>query len=371
MHHGKRIAVLVSNDLYTDRRVQKVCDFLYRNEYSITLLGRRFKNSQEITDRPYRVRRFKLWFTKGPFFYANLNFRLLLHLLFGSYTHVLANDLDTLLAAFIAKKVRGFELIYDSHEYYCGVPELENRPKVQKVWRRIEHLIFPTLTKVYTVNSSIAQLYQNEYQIPVKVVRNIAPKMDSILLANHPIEWPYGDKKVIVLQGAGINVQRGAEEAVEAMQFIEGAVLLIIGSGDVLPLLKSMVHKLELGDKVIFKGRMPYLDMMAHTYRADIGLSIDKGKSTNYQLSLPNKIFDYIQAQTPVLVSPMKEVKNIVVSYKVGEVLEDVTVDNLAGSLNRLINDNKQLALYKQNCILASEELCWENEETTLQTIYT
>lgn len=370
MQNAKRIAVLVSNDLYTDRRVQKVCDFLHRTDYAITLIGRRFKDSLPITDRPYTIRRFRLWFTVGPLFYANLNFRLFLHLVFSSYTHVLANDLDTLFAAYLAKKIKGFELIYDSHEYYCGVPELENRPKIQAIWRRIECWIFPKLTKVYTVNQSIATLYQKEYNLPLKVVRNIAPKLDSQYLAEQRVDWPYADKKVIVLQGAGINVQRGAEEAVEAMQFVPNAVLLIIGSGDVLPLLKSMVKKLKLEEKVFFKGRMPYLEMMAHTYRADVGLSLDKGQSTNYQLSLPNKIFDYIQANTPVIVSPMIEVKHIVESYGVGEVLHEVSVENLAKTLQNLLENTEKLAIYKQNCIIAAQELCWENEEKVLKTIY-
>lgn len=370
MQKGKRIAVLVSNDLFTDRRVQKVCDFLHRHEYQVQLLGRRLAHSQDITDRPYPVKRFRLWFTKGPLFYVNLNLRFFLHLLFSRYTHVLANDLDTLLAAYLAKKMKGFELIYDSHEYYCGVPELEGRPKVQKVWRKIESWIFPKLTKVYTVNDSIARLYEHEYQVPVKVVRNIAPKTKVETLTERQVEWPYTDKKVLVLQGAGINVQRGAEEAVEAMKHLENTILMIIGDGDVLPLLQSMVRKLEIEDRVVFKGKMPYMDMMAHTFRADIGLSLDKGKSTNYQLSLPNKLFDYIHAQTPVLVSPMIEVKNIVETYHVGEVLEEVTVDNLVKHLRVLLQDEKKLANYKQNCIIAAETLCWENEEKTLQTLY-
>ena len=48
------------------------------------------------------------------------------------------------------------------------------------------------------------------------------------------------NKKIIVLQGSGINVDRGGEEVVQAMEFLNDAVLLIIGSGDVIDALKDV-----------------------------------------------------------------------------------------------------------------------------------
>jgi hypothetical protein len=38
---------------------------------------------------------------------------------------------------------------------------------------------------------------------------------------------------LIIIQGAGINVDRGSEEAIEAMKMIENACLMIVGDGDV------------------------------------------------------------------------------------------------------------------------------------------
>src|SRR5690554_8125741 len=79
----KKIIVSVTNDLYTDQRVHKVCSFLYENKYDVLLVGRKLKDSQEITDRSYEVKRFKLLFNKGALFYANYNLRLFLFLLFN------------------------------------------------------------------------------------------------------------------------------------------------------------------------------------------------------------------------------------------------------------------------------------------------
>lgn len=69
---------------------------------------------------------------------------------------------------FITKK-----LIYDSHEYFTGVPELESRPDIQRVWKKLENMLLPKISYMITVNDSIAGLYESEYGKKVIVVRNI------------------------------------------------------------------------------------------------------------------------------------------------------------------------------------------------------
>lgn len=114
-----------------------------------------------------------------------------------------------------------------------------------------------------------------------------------------------------MLQGAGINVDRGAEEAVASMAFIDNAILLIIGGGDVILQLKQMVIKGNLSSKIIFIDKLPPDELAAWTKLADIGLTLDKDTNINYRLSLPNKIFDYIHAGIPVLTSNLIEVKKL------------------------------------------------------------
>lgn len=129
----------VTNDLYTDQRVRKVCEFLVESNYEVILCGRLLANSAPMPKTSYKTVRFKLPFTKGPLFYATYNLRLFFYLLFHRFDDLLANDLDTLLANAMVKtlKPKG-RLFYDSHEFYTGVPELVNRPKVQKIWTKIE-----------------------------------------------------------------------------------------------------------------------------------------------------------------------------------------------------------------------------------------
>jgi glycosyltransferase involved in cell wall biosynthesis len=366
---SKRIAVLVSNDLSTDQRVAKVCAFLVDHGFQVTLLGRKLKNSLPI-ERPYAVKRFHLLFTKGPLFYAFLNLRFFFHLFFRNYNWVLANDLDTLPAGYLASKFRKMKLVFDTHEYYCGVPELENRPKIQWIWRRIENAIFPNLEAIITVNQSIANLYFREYRKELIVVRNMSPRL--IPKLNMPFQWPFDSegKTILIMQGAGINVERGAEEAVLAMTELQNCVLVFIGDGDVVPKLKNMVTDSELSDKIFFLGKMPYAEMMSFTQNAHIGLSLDKGTSKNYQLSLPNKIFDYIQAEVPIICSNMLEVKHIVETHKVGLILEEVSPKQIVEAVRQLLAEPEYYTTLKTNCGNAAKVLNWESEVNLLRKIY-
>ena len=266
----KRAIVSVINDLATDQRVQRTCLLLNELDFDVLLVGRKMKKSLQLTSLPYRTHRMELLFEKGPLFYGFFNIRLFFFLLFKKTDLLVSNDLDTLLPNYLVHKIKGAPLVYDSHEYFTGVPELVGRKRVQSVWKRIEKNIFPKLNDVITVNDSIASLYEKEYGIRPEVVRNISNKPENIQKRSRQELGLPEDKFILILQGSGINVDRGAEEMVEAMQFVDGAVLLIIGGGDVIPQLHQLVEKFNLQNKIIFKPKQKYNELLEFTVCADI-----------------------------------------------------------------------------------------------------
>lgn len=370
MSKNKRIIVSVTNDLYTDQRVHKVCTFLLKQGYDVLLVGRLRKSSIPLPPRAYKTKRMRLLFDKGALFYAEYNFRLFLFLLFRRSDILLANDLDTLLANYTASKFKPTtELVYDSHEYFTEVPELQGR-KAKKIWEGIEAWIFPKLRKIYTVNKSIADLYAKKYNKDIKIVRNISPLWQPIELKSREELGLPNDVPIIIIQGAGINVDRGAEEAVEAMKNVNNAVLIIVGDGDVVPELKIRVQKNNLTEKVLFFGKQSYDVMMNYTHHACIGLTLDKDTNLNYKYSLPNKLFDYIHTSTAIVCTDLVEIRRIVDKYQVGEVIDDFNATNLASCLNNLLNDPERLKLYISNCEIAAQVENWEKETEVLAEIF-
>lgn len=364
----KTIVVSVTNDLVTDQRVHKVCTTLANMGFGIHLIGRRLKNSLPI-ERSYKTTRIKLLFNKGALFYAEYNLRLFFVLLFTKKQVLLSNDLDTLLPNFLVSKFTNTPIVYDSHELFTEVPELIHRPKIQKIWLTIESYIFPKLKDVFTVNQLIADVYTEKYKVDIKVLRNIAPMY---VFGNTDTKFKREvkkGKKLIILQGAGINIDRGAEEAVTMMQYLDNILLYIIGSGDVFPVLENIIKKFHLQDKVYLLGRRSYDELMQYTQIADLGLSLDKNTNLNYEYSLPNKVFDYIQAETPLLVSDRRVVAKLVNDEQIGEVISHHNPQKMAKKVQEMLFSDTYF-VWKENLKKVAKKYNWEKESDVIQQVY-
>jgi glycosyltransferase involved in cell wall biosynthesis len=365
---SKPIIVSVSNDLCHDQRVAKVCDSLNKQGYDVLLVGRKVKNSQPIV-RDYKTHRIKLLFNQGFLFYAEFNFRLFFYLLFKK-THVYhSNDLDTLLANWLSASLRRKKIVYDTHEYFTGVPEIQNKPIVKWFWQTIEKIIFPRLTHVFTVNESIANLYEKDYGVKPKIMRNIPSKKVIVKLKNRDDLKLPNDKTVVILQGAGINVDRGSEELVEAIATSNDFFLCVVGGGDVIDILKKRCLSKDLVDKVKFVGKLPYEKMMQYTFNSNIGVSLDKDTNINHKFSLPNKIFDYMKAGIPTLATDLVEVSNVISNFNIGYTINNLKPETIVNGLEHLTQWLKKDE-FKDNLTVASSKLNWENESKKLIELY-
>jgi glycosyltransferase involved in cell wall biosynthesis len=367
----KRVVLSVTNDLFTDPRVDKVAHSLERMGCAVLLVGRRYADSPVLPPRSYLTRRMRLLFRKGPLFYAEYQFRLFLLLLFVRCDILVANDLDTLLPNVLVNRIRRKPLVYDSHEYFCQVLEVVTRPRVQAVWHRIERFCFPKVSAAITVSASIAEAYRQEYGREVAVVRNLPLRRTSGTEVSRKELGLPDEAKILILQGNAIHKGRGGELMVETMPLLpEQVLLLVVGAGDALPEMRRRVTELDLQQRVLFTGRVEAERLYAYTACADLGVSFDQSVCLNHDYSLPNKLFEYIQAGVPVLVSGLPERRKLVERYGVGLVVEELQPASVADAVLRMLNDAEGYAQCRRRCEAAAEQLCWEREEEQLRRIY-
>lgn len=365
---GKRIILGVSNDLVADQRVHRTAGSLAAAGAKLLVVGRRLPRSPEVEGRPYKIRRMRLIFRRGPQFYACFNLRLFFFLLFRRADLFVSNDLDTLLACYLVSRLRRKPLVYDSHEYFTEVPELIGRNLTRRIWTGIEKRILPGIKYACTVSSPLADAFQQKYGIGMVVIRNLPIREKKE--ARRPDLLVCDPKRTIIYQGA-LNRGRGLESMITAMKYLEGFELKIFGDGNIRERLEEITNELGLGDRVEFLGRVPFQELKGITRQASLGISLEEDTGLNYRFALPNKLFDYIQAGIPVLVSDVPEMKKVVEQYQIGRVLVDRDPHKLAGVVTEMMKSDEQRAEWKKNLRKAAEELCWEREEGILLDLYT
>lgn len=336
----------------------------------VLLVGVRFAGSPCLAPRSYGTHRIRLFARKGAAFYAEYNLKLFFFLFFRRFRLYVANDLDVLLANFLAARLHRRPLIYDSHEYFTELPELIGRRFVRRVWLGIERLILPKIRYAYTVCRSIAQEYHRLYGIEMSVVRNLPlcqrRQPSAPLLRSFPLS---GKKKLILYQGA-LNVGRGIEEMIKAMHHLPQALFVIVGEGEISGELRKLVHTEKLQESVVFTGKIPFDQLAFYTRKADVGVVLQKDMGLSYRFVLPNRLFDYIQAEIPVLASDLPEMRNILEQFRVGVLLSGLSPETIAEKLKTMLSDTEKRRFWKENLKLAASELCWEKEEKRLHQVY-
>lgn len=358
----KKILVSVISDLVTDQRVQKECNTLNKIGYDVLLIGRKSELSFGLNELPFKTIRFYNIFKRGPLMYLVFNIQLFFYLLYKTGDVLWSNDLDTLLPNYLVSRIKKSILIYDSHEYFT---ESVYKKTSRKFWLWLEEKIFPHLKNVITVNDSIKSIYENKYGVAITVLRNVS---SSIEYNSQPdLVLPTG-KKILIIQGMGINENRGAEEAVLTMPHLpDEFVLYFVGGGTVFQKIKELVAQLKLDTRVIFINALPYAQMMEYTKQSYLGLVLEKVESSDeHRLALPNKLFDYIHAGVPVLSTEVVEIKSIIDQYDIGFCINNSEPASIAANIVNISENENTYNRWKANTYMAANEFNWEKEEKIL-----
>lgn len=360
----KNVILSVSNNLETDQRINKIATSLFNHGFGVTVVGTKSRPCHQY-ETAYNNIRLNAFFKKGFLFYAEFNLRLFIFLLIHHYDILVSNDTDTVLPNFIISKIKGICWVADFHELFPEVPEVSKRKFVKFFWTKIEDFTFPHITKGYTVCDSIASYYKKRYNIQLEVIRNIS-NQSFYEGKKSLLKKDYGNKKIILYQGA-VNIGRGIEWVMDAMKYIDNAIFVVIGKGDLFEVLKEKSLGVDYKDKVKFIGAIPYSNLNNYTQSADLGVCLLQNLGLSYYYSLPNRIFDFMHAHVPILAMDFPEIHKILSETKTGELIssEDpfIISQKIRSMLDTPIINH---AIYQT----ASEKYNWEKEEKKLLAIY-
>ena len=320
--NSPRIVLAVTNDLVADRRVARHAEALREAGYAVATVGR--------NDLKVKARR-------GWRFYLEYNVRLRRCLLREKPDIVWANDTDTLLGAWLASRRLHCKLVMDAHELFPEVPEIQHKPLVKWVWRTIERRLMPKCDALLTVCQSLTDHYKTKYGVEMTVVRNLpSPEFPNHDIHPH-LQTPTSNPRTLLYQGC-VNLGRGVDWAVDALEWLPDCRLVVAGRGDLLEQMKAYAAQKPWADRVTFLGHVPPSELPDLTRQADVGLVMLEDMGLSYHYALPNRIGDFVQAGVPMVVSDLPEMAAVVRRFGVGDIMSAPGAKALAESVTRVLS---------------------------------
>ena len=355
-----RLFFTVTNDLTFDQRMIRICSSLAREGYTVTLVGRRLKQSAPLSTQNFQQKRLPCFFTKGKAFYVEFNVRLFFFLLFQKIDCICSIDLDTILPGYFISAIKKIPRVYDAHELFCEMKEIVVRPGIYALWKRIERSTVPKFRLGYTVNQPIADEFRKMYGVRYEVIRNF-PVLQ-------PLVIPAKETKYILYQGA-VNEGRSFETLLPAMADVEGQ-LVICGTGNFMEKAKELTRESNVSHKVIFKGSIAPVQLAEITRNAWVGITLFDDEGLSNYLSLANRFSDYIHAGIPQLCVDYPLYRDLNNQYNIAVLVKDLSPTSIATQLNRLLKDDALYSSLQKNCLVAREVLNWQQEEKKLIAFY-
>lgn len=274
-----------------------------------------------------------------------------------------ANDLDALVPAYWAAKKLKCKVIYDTHEIFLQNNWLYKNWFLKRFWHYWESKIIKKVDLVVCVSNAAADYIADFYKIPrPMVVTNCIDKVRSHQLLPKTTGFE-------VLMHGKFYKGRGYELMVQAAAISKNKEVkyALRGFGSIETELRDYVAKHKL-DNVVFHSPVKTRELVSNASTAHVGVAITVPYCLNFELSVSNKIFEYLGAGLPVIMSDIPEHRYLNEKYNIGIILEELTPQCLDNAVNRLYNDKEFYDQCVRNAKILSDDLNWENEFMRLFT---
>jgi glycosyltransferase involved in cell wall biosynthesis len=367
MSSNKKVLITFLGNINYDTRCKNLYDTLSANNYDVEFLGFDWLTEGFTETRGnISIIKLKKEFFSIPF-YLKFIWHIKVKLITSKASIILAEDIYTLPFAVIFGKLKRAKIYYDSRELFGYLAGLKDKKIKQSFWKWTEKLFIKQADFVMVTGPMDGEFLKNEYGIKnLILLRNLPryykPELKLDLHSHLQIDK---SKKIILYQGVLLK-GRGIEKIFSVLNELPDCVFVIAGGGEFEQHYRKLSEEMKVSDKVFFLGKLTQEDLPKITASVDIGVSLIENLSISYYHALPNKLFEYIMADVPVIVSNLPQMKKIVDKYDVGYAVDFDSNDELISAIKKLTEDENLFDSKKQNCRIASQKLNWEKEVTNL-----
>jgi glycosyltransferase involved in cell wall biosynthesis len=365
-----RVAYFILNSFDVDSRARLEVETIRKMGHEVEIIVTKGASSREYLGCPiHRIGQWRWPSRKIRFIQYNLAAALIGMRLKAEIYH--AVDLDTLAAAFWAGRKTGGRVIYEARELYTELEPLRGRNLVRLFWENLERRLISEVDAVVTINESIAMELCKRYGIEQPpVIRNVARAPKSLKKRNLKEEFGIpGSHKILIYQGV-LRRGQGLSTQLDILRFLDGVSMILIGDGPMEMVLKERASRLGLERRVIFAGRVAPDELLNYAASADAGMLLMEDVALNNRLALPQKLFQYLSAGIPQIVSAMPEISRFVREQETGIVVDSKDPVGAAAEIAAFITDSERYGRTRENCRKSAIINNWETESAKWIEIY-
>lgn len=276
------------------------------------------------------------------------------------------HSLDLLPLGYLFKLFYGSKLIYDTHELETEKNRLTGIRK--KLARSVENLLIYKVDHIFVVSNNIANWYYKNYDISKPTVIFNTPKFQHLKKNDYfRKKFTIRDDQLIFLYQGGLAEGRGIELLIDYFKNRndDRAIIIFMGYGI---FEKKIRKKSSLCNTIYFHEFVSSSVVLQYTVSADVGFNLIENTCLNHNYCMPNKLFEYIMAELPVIVSDVKEMSEFVQSNNIGLVVKNNEIEALNYAINEMIS--KDLNTFRANIKRVARQNSWEHQESKMIKVY-
>lgn len=282
-----------------------------------------------------------------------------------------AMDLPSLKdAALVAKKAKAM-LVYDCSEYWRGFvknPVFDNAKRSADTLLKQEQKFIKCAKLVLTTSETMNSRFLSDYNVKNTVCLYNAPICNGV----YPVPEQVTDVLKLVFHG-NIGPDRNLSGLLQAMAEASEDITLDIYGNFILEAKENcerIIRENNLSNRVTFHGQYVYGEMLSFLPKYDVEFYAAKAVDGNFDVTLPNKIFDCICAGLAMVVPEFQSMHEILSVVQNGRMIDTNSKEELIEILIWLSQNKTKVMEYKQEAHAHADLFSWEYQAAKLNESY-
>jgi glycosyltransferase involved in cell wall biosynthesis len=272
----------------------------------------------------------------------------------------------------LSSEGRPCRVLYDARENFAGIPsEEQGSPRRHAVLVRQEARAIGAVDAVVTVSEPIATELHQRYGLSRRptVVLNVP-------VGAEPSKGPtvrdsagLGPEVPLLVYSGGISHARGIDVLVRALADLPDVHVVLVPVPHPHPMeaeLRALAVELGVQNRLHVVPPTGQDALIRYLSGADVAIHPMPGGSPNHDQALPNKLFEYLHARLPLVVSDARLMSDFVRRNDLGAVFRSGDAADLARAVRQVLDFPPSV----DHLTDLANEFSWQGQEDAVLSVY-